>query len=146
MRYCHRSLCRGRGYSTLLSHAEVEEVKKNQIVLDVEKDRGDLTIENFQLELEAAAEKMKKEFRDILKAVVGDLSSGISPQTRKSISDHMKEGTGQFPWVNISEIDLDVIHSEIARKAGYVGELNRMWKNNWHRTRNSTITYLLSEI
>lgn len=128
-------------YSTLLSDTEVEEMKNNPIVLSMEIDQGQ-TIE-FPQELEAA---VKKEFHEILRAVVGAHSSGISPQARKLISDHMKNGTGQYPWEKISEIDLDVIHSEIALKAGYGGYLNRMWKENWYRTRNSTITYLLAAI
>ena len=66
-------------------------MKKNPIVLDVEKDQ--VTIENFQLELEAAVEKMK-EFREILEAVVGDNSSGISSHVRKSISNDMKADMG----------------------------------------------------
>lgn len=103
-------------------------MKNNPIVLNVEIDQGGQTIE-FQQELEAA---VKTEFHEILRAVAGARSSGISLQARKLISD--ERGTGQFPWENISEIDLDMIHSEIALKAGYGGHLNRLWSENWYRT------------
>ena len=117
-------------------------MKNNQIVLNVEIDQGGQTFD-LQQELEAG---VKREFCEILKAVVGDHSSGISPQARKLISGHLEKGTGQFLWEGISEIDLDMVHSEIALKAGYGGYLNWLWKDNWYRTRNSTITHLLSGI
>jgi len=129
-------------YITLLSDAEVEEVKNNPVVLNVEISQGSQTID-LQQELEAA---VKREFREILKAVVGTHSSGISRRARDLISGHMEKGTGQFRWESIAEIDLDTVHSEIALRAGYGGYLNWLWKNNWYRTRNSIITYLLSGI
>jgi len=130
-------------YATLLSDAEVEEVEKNPIVLSVEMDQGGSTINSFQ------ADEMgfhEVEFREIFTAVMGDHSSRVSLRARQLISDHMKEQTGQFDWKSIPAIDLDVIHSEISRMAGYGGKLNRMWRNDWHRGRNKTIEKLLSNI
>jgi len=129
-------------YSALLSDAEVEEMKNNPIVLNMKIDQGGQTID-LQQELEYG---VKRELREILKAVAGADSSGISQQARKIISGYMEKGTGQFPWESISEIDLDMVHSEIAIKAGNEGYLNWLWKDNWYRTRNSRITYLLSGI
>jgi hypothetical protein len=100
-------------YSTLLSDAEME-VKNSPIVLNVEIGQGGQSID-LQQELEAA---VKREFREILKAIVGTHSSGISLQARRFISGHMEKGTGQFRWESIAEIDLDIVHSEIAIKAG----------------------------
>jgi hypothetical protein len=77
-------------YSTLLSDAEMEEVKNNPIVLNVEIGQGSQTID-LQQELEAA---VKREFREILKAVVGARSSGISLQARKFISGHLEKVEG----------------------------------------------------
>jgi len=129
-------------YRTLLSDVEVEEVKNNPIVLNVKIDQGG---QAFDLEQELKA-GLRRGLREALKAIVGARSSGISPDARKFISGHLEKGTGQFLWEGLSENDLDMVHSEIGVWAGYGGFLNRLWKNDWYGTRNSTITYLLSGI
>jgi len=132
-------------YATLLTDAEVEEVRKNSIVLNVEIDQGGSTISSFQ------ADEMKfceMQFREIFTAVVEveDRSSRVPLWARQLISAHMKDPTGQFDWKSIREVDLDVIHTEISRLAGYGGKLNDMWRNDWHRGRNRIIEQLLSKI
>src|SRR6266480_3219868 len=72
-------------YSALLSDAEVEEMENNPIVLNMKIDQGGQTID-LQQELEYG---VKRELREILKAVAGADSSGISQQARKIISGHM---------------------------------------------------------